>query len=405
MKRKAAPSYTSNTQQSRQPYKPVAPSQDFQVPGASAQLPRFAAQLPGVSDGSTQDPTASNVIGLKIEKIDKSKPVRRFVVVYARASNRKHKRWEADGILTCQDKVLFLENVDNGRKTVASSYNNNRIEMQNLGSGVQLMVGGFEMEIQSEIFEANIEECAVMCTTSDLQKLICEKIQEMVTLDEDTYTDFLTRLYSHPAVLFLRLQQLQALEPDSIPVSRILDEYPDFFTSTTCYVNESGKLQALLKLVNMFDDENKHAVIVSSSTNSLDIIESIFNALSFEVYRLDSRTSSMKKVQIDRFNTIEIDDEQQSKVILMHIDTKTGGQSINGATKLILFDIGCWGQDIKSRIWKDTRVECQVYRLVTSNSFEEQEFQAMKKEEPIKVVDIGDPSESQDPDFSVNVPV
>lgn len=90
--------------------------------------------------------------------IDPTKPFRRFVVVYARVSTRKHKRWEDDGILTVQNKALLVENVENGRKRIAASYQNNKDELENLGPGHQIRISGFDVELQEEVFEQKISE-------------------------------------------------------------------------------------------------------------------------------------------------------------------------------------------------------------------------------------------------------
>jgi DNA repair and recombination protein RAD54B len=85
--------------------------------------------------------------------VDYSQPYRQFSVVYARASNRKYKRWEGDGMLTNQKNILVLEDVNNGRKRIAASYRNNKLELEYLGAGNSLIVGGYEVEIQNEVIQ------------------------------------------------------------------------------------------------------------------------------------------------------------------------------------------------------------------------------------------------------------
>jgi DNA repair and recombination protein RAD54B len=75
---------------------------------------------------------------------------RSFSVVYAKASTRKHKRWENDGILINQGNKLVLEN---DGKQIATSYHNNQVELDNLGNGNLLNIGNYEVEIQDEVFE------------------------------------------------------------------------------------------------------------------------------------------------------------------------------------------------------------------------------------------------------------
>lgn len=54
-----------------------------------------------------------------------------------------------------QKNVLVLEDVNNGRKRIAASYCNSKFEMEFLGVGNNLVIGGFEVEIQDEIVQPN----------------------------------------------------------------------------------------------------------------------------------------------------------------------------------------------------------------------------------------------------------
>jgi hypothetical protein len=85
--------------------------------------------------------------------INKEKAFRQFTVVYARCSTRKHKHWEGDGVLMSQNSTLILEDTNNGRKRIAASYRNNKLEVEFMGEGHNLIIGGFEVQILSEIME------------------------------------------------------------------------------------------------------------------------------------------------------------------------------------------------------------------------------------------------------------
>lgn len=85
--------------------------------------------------------------------IDTKMPFRRFEVVYGKSSNRVHKRWEFDGTLFVQNTVMVLQNNDSTKKQVAACYFNNKIELENLGRGHRVNIGGYELEVQDEIFE------------------------------------------------------------------------------------------------------------------------------------------------------------------------------------------------------------------------------------------------------------
>lgn len=63
-----------------------------------------------------------------------------------------------------------------------------------------------------------LAEYAILCTASELQNLLLERVKEMITLTEEETFDFLNCLYYHPAVLQLRLLQIQQQNPVKISI-------------------------------------------------------------------------------------------------------------------------------------------------------------------------------------------
>ncbi|KHN82184.1 DNA repair and recombination protein RAD54B [Toxocara canis] len=78
---------------------------------------------------------------------------RRYSVVYGRVSTRKHKRWEGDGILVCQDRFALLQTEDG--KDVARVNAFSRKHLESLEPGSHLVIGGFELEVQQELDSAD----------------------------------------------------------------------------------------------------------------------------------------------------------------------------------------------------------------------------------------------------------
>ncbi|VDM39693.1 unnamed protein product [Toxocara canis] len=91
--------------------------------------------------------------------VEGDRSCRRYSVVYGRVSTRKHKRWEGDGILVCQDRFALLQtekrvSVQDG-KDVARVNAFSRKHLESLEPGSHLVIGGFELEVQQELDSAD----------------------------------------------------------------------------------------------------------------------------------------------------------------------------------------------------------------------------------------------------------
>ncbi|KAI6176294.1 hypothetical protein M3Y97_00782700 [Aphelenchoides bicaudatus] len=303
--------------------------------------------------------------------IDNSKPYRQFVVIYAKRSNRKRKQWEGDGILKSQKNVLILESFEQESKRIAASYRNKNEDVDNLGAGSRLFIAGYEVEISEEIFQHRFEETTVLCEPSNLQRLLYDRIQETVTLDEATVQDLLNRLYCHPAVLHQRLVQLKECDPKQVAYSRLLEAFLPGYDVNACYVNESGKLNRLLEMVVEFDNNGESAIVASSSKCSLDIIETMFKEVSFDVYRIDGQPYSNWNKVSKYFDEQERD--EGAKIFLFYTGMKACSSFIKSASRLVLFDTDSCSEklDVKNKIWRGNENKTiKIHRFVTKDTLE-----------------------------------
>lgn len=142
---------------------------------------------------------------------------------------------------------------------------------------------------------------------------------------------------------------------------------------------QSGKLATvtclLLQLTNCTDEK---IVLVSLSTSTLDLLESLCQKYSIISCRLDGSTPANSRQSIvNSFNTRR--DEQAARVMLL--SSKAGGTGLNliGASRLVLYDID-WNPatDLQAmaRVWRDGQTRaCHVYRLITTGTIEEKILQ------------------------------
>lgn len=135
-------------------------------------------------------------------------------------------------------------------------------------------------------------------------------------------------------------------------------------------------------MISTFEDKDECTIVAASSKNSLDIIEAMLETVSYEVFRIDGKASSVKQLVYQRFVSqllqlfnyfFSFDScPITNKVFLLHTGTSTCGYSIKTASKLILFDVESWSAElnVKDRVWRDVEIkECEIYRLVTEVGF------------------------------------
>ncbi|CAD6198751.1 unnamed protein product [Caenorhabditis auriculariae] len=75
----------------------------------------------------------------------------RFSVLYAKASTRKHKIWEGDGLLVCYSSFAVLKSEDE-KDVICRSTSLKKIE--DLEEGKSIFMGGWEVQIQQRLFVA-----------------------------------------------------------------------------------------------------------------------------------------------------------------------------------------------------------------------------------------------------------
>lgn len=135
---------------------------------------------------------------------------------------------------------------------------------------------------------------------------------------------------------------------------------------------DSGKVQALIKLVQDYKANGDRVLIFSQFSLVLDILEAVMNSIDMYFTRIDGSTSiDERQTLIDRFR----DDETTTAFLLT---TKAGGTGLNlmMANKVIIFDSSFNPQDDVQAENRAHRVgqtrDVEVVRLVTKGTIEEQ---------------------------------
>ena len=137
---------------------------------------------------------------------------------------------------------------------------------------------------------------------------------------------------------------------------------------------DSGKVEAMVKLVNTYKANGDRVLIFSQFSLVLDILESVLNTSLIHFTRIDGSTKiDERQSLIDTFR----DDESITAFLLT---TKAGGTGINlmYANKVIIFDGSFNPQDDRQAENRAHRVgqtrDVEVVRLVTKGTVEEQIF-------------------------------
>jgi len=142
---------------------------------------------------------------------------------------------------------------------------------------------------------------------------------------------------------------------------------------------QSGKLATVTcLLLELTQSTQEKIVLVSLSTSTLDVLESLCNKYCVTCCRLDGSTPpNTRQGIVNNFNTSNL--ETGPRVMLL--SSKAGGTGLNliGASRLVLYDID-WNPatDLQAmaRVWRDgQKRHCHVYRLITTGTIEEKILQ------------------------------
>ncbi|KAK9367698.1 SNF2 family N-terminal domain-containing protein [Lipomyces kononenkoae] len=159
-------------------------------------------------------------------------------------------------------------------------------------------------------------------------------------------------------------------------------EDADTFVSTIDRIKAktapAGKLIFLKSFLQQLHDEtDEKIVLVSSFTQTLDLLQTMLAGLAMPFLRLDGSTPMKKRQEIvDTFNGSD-----QARSFAFLLSAKSGGAGINliGASRLILFDTD-WNPSVDlqamARIHRDGQKRpVYIYRLLTTGCIDEKIFQ------------------------------
>ncbi|GMI29423.1 hypothetical protein TeGR_g3527 [Tetraparma gracilis] len=137
------------------------------------------------------------------------------------------------------------------------------------------------------------------------------------------------------------------------------------------FVNRSGKLQILSKILPLWKKEGHRVLIFCQTRQMLTLIERFVQRRNLTFRRMDGNTAvGARQGLVDRFNN-------DPSIFGMLLTTKTGGVGVNfvGANRIILFDPDWNPQTDKQaneRAWRfGQKKDVTVYRLITAGTIEE----------------------------------
>lgn len=244
---------------------------------------------------------------------------------------------------------------------------------EELGKELNLITSKFILRRRQELncdFLKQKQEIILFCRPSTLQMFLFEKISELYDYEPN------------PSPLqFIMLMKnicnrgIVNLDYTSDIAKRLLEQIPQSIIRS--YSSDSGKITIVRTLLKSAVLKNREKVVlVSYSTKTLDLLQSMCQDLNLRTCRLDGGVSSLDRRKIvDKFNSPD------SLLNVFLLSGKAGGTGLNliGASRLVLFD-NDWNpaNDLQamSRIWRDGQTRnCYIYRLITTGSIEEKIFQ------------------------------
>merc|ERR1719319_1685134 len=226
----------------------------------------------------------------------------------------------------------------------------------------------------------------------DVEKSLPGKVERILRVDmtmsqKRVYKNVLTKNFAvskrgknHVSLLNLMMQLRKTcnhshllLEPDEADIPH------DEKERCKQLIYGSGKLVLLEKLLDRFREKGDRVLIFSQMVTMLNIIEEFLELRRFQFQRLDGSVSAeQRKQSIERFN------DPTSKDFCFLLSTKAGGLGINlqTANRVIIFDSDFNPQNDLQAIARAHRIgqkeEVKIYRLVSSNSVDEDIIQRAK---------------------------
>ncbi|KAG1649713.1 DNA repair and recombination protein RAD54B [Nymphon striatum] len=259
-------------------------------------------------------------------------------------------------------------------------------------------------------------EMVVICKLSDLQmklyqKLISSKILKSCLLGtrENGMAHLicisaLRKLCNHPSLLHQKSvdaeNELHEFSTKDSLYTDLLSLFPSDHNAKDLIETQSGKMRVVSKLLHQLHKENnsEKIVLVSSYTQTLDLLQELCNKFGYNTLRLDGSTPSAQRQNlVDKFNN------KHDKHTVFLLSAKAGGLGLNliGACRILLYDID-WNPatDLQAmaRVWRDgQKRKVYIYRLLSAGTIEEKMYQRQIMKQGISgsIVDLKELSNVQ----------
>uniref|UniRef100_H2ZU90 RAD54 homolog B n=1 Tax=Latimeria chalumnae TaxID=7897 RepID=H2ZU90_LATCH len=152
----------------------------------------------------------------------------------------------------------------------------------------------------------------------------------------------LKKLCNHPLLLFNTIKEKNRNPSEELQESNLYeglaDIFPEDYDPQTINENESGKLLVLTELLAAIHEQSpaERVVLISSYTQTLNLLQEICKRYGYGYARLDGQTPVAQRQQVvDGFNSRYTSD------FIFLLSSKAGGVGLNlvGASHLVLYDI------------------------------------------------------------------
>ncbi|KAL0271284.1 UNVERIFIED_CONTAM: hypothetical protein PYX00_008424 [Menopon gallinae] len=223
-------------------------------------------------------------------------------------------------------------------------------------------------------------ELVVFCKLTELQREIYNYlINALIDNKELGYSEGLfhfsvltnlKKVCNHPGLLFTKDAE------EDVLLSKINNSFRD--VRGNFHAENSSKFTVVCNFLSEMKQNypRERVVLVSNSTQTLDLLEKLVADSGYTSCRLDGSTPASQRAGIvEKFN------RPNSPIFVFLLSSKAGGVGLNltGASRLILFDSD-WNPatDLQamSRIWRDgQKTSVYIYRLLTAGTIEEKIYQ------------------------------
>ncbi|KAL3106152.1 hypothetical protein niasHT_016839 [Heterodera trifolii] len=222
---------------------------------------------------------------------------------------------------------------------------------------------------------------SVFCAPSQLQKNLHASVLYLMSLRDNEQQNLLRLLCNHPILLYQKVLEMSGdlqhkgtkrAKKEFVNFSGVICHFPTRYELCQCRIEDSGKLFKLFEIAT--ERSTERLIVASNFVKTLDLLDSLFGLLRdhFVVFRINPNTPITALPQIE--HQILEGAKGQNQIVLLSSKMERLNCELFHSARLIFFDFDPCNDGKTIRKWDTEGRLKSVQRLITSETFEANEF-------------------------------